>query len=219
MLVISLVILISFPFQQIKQQFKDGGFINIFSGIQLFVVAFYARRVFKIGSVGFRRPWRSPAAIWGIISAGFAFLALDELATIHEGIDKLIHIVFNLQETGLSDRIDDLIVGLYGVAAIALLVIYRQELKRYRFVFPYVLGGFVLLFCMIGIDTLTNRDDILLTFLSATQSDSLLSWIFILEETCKLVSEVFFVTAAKYCEQIGRRDRSPAAIESSQPLL
>ncbi|MBE9063541.1 hypothetical protein [cf. Phormidesmis sp. LEGE 11477] len=204
LLAIALVILISYPFGQVEQQFKDGGFIDIFSGIQLFVIAYYAYRAFKARSAAFRSPWRSPGAIWGIISAGFVFLALDELATIHEGLDKLIHIVLNLQETGMSDRIDDLIVGLYGVIAIALLVVYRKELKRYKFVLPYVFGGFVLLFCMIGIDAISNRDDVFLAFFSAARSDSLMSWVFVPEEACKLVSEAFFVTAAKCCEQMGR---------------
>jgi len=223
LLVIALVILISYPFGQLEQQFKDGGFIDIFSGIQLFVVAYYAHRVFKARSAAFRKPWRSPSAIWGVISAGFTFLALDELATIHEGLDKLIHLVLNLQETGVSDRLDDLIVALYGVVAIALLVVYHQELKRYRLAFPYVLGGFALLFCMIGIDALSNRDDIFLTFLSAAHSNSLMSWVFVPEETCKLVSEVCFVTAAKCCGQVGQRDRLSTAhdtsIKSSQSLF
>ena len=221
LLVVALVILISFPFQQVEQQFKDGGFIDIFSGIQLFVIAYYAYQVFKARpKTASRNFWRSPSAIWGVISAGFAFLALDELATIHEGLDKLIHLVLNLQETGWSDRIDDLIVGLYGVIAIMLLVTYRRELKRYQSVFPYVLGGFVLLFCMVGIDTLANRDDIFLTFFSASTSAQLMSWIFIPEEVCKLASEACFVTAAKFCEQKGWRSLSSTVpVQSPESLL
>lgn len=219
LLVTTLVILVSFPFQQIEQQFKDGGFIDIFSGTQLFVIAYYAYQVFKARSkTTLRNFWGSPGAIWVMISAGFAFLALDELATIHEGLDKLIHRVFNLQETGISDRIDDLIVALYGIAAITLLVIYRQELKRYRFVFPYVLGGFVLLFCMVCIDTLANRDDIFRALFSASTAAQLMSWIFIPEEVCKLASEVCFVTAVKLCQQSERRNLFSTALESSKPL-
>lgn len=209
LLAIALVILISLPFQQVEQQFKDGGFIDIFSGIQLFVIAYYAYQTSKTRpqarpkarpKASFK-PQRSHSTIWTIISAGFAFLALDELATIHEGLDKLIHWVFALQETGMSDRIDDLIVGLYGAAAIALLVTYRQELKRYKFALPYVFSGFFLLFFMVGIDTISNRDDIFLIIFSAQTSEHLMSWIFIPEEVCKLVSEACFVAAAKLCEQ------------------
>ncbi|MEM8505862.1 MAG: hypothetical protein AAF716_22250 [Cyanobacteria bacterium P01_D01_bin.1] len=206
--VVALVILISAPLQQLEQQFKDGGAVDIFSGIQLFVIAYYAHQVFKERSKAVRRnSWRSPSAIWGMISAGFAFLALDELATIHEGLDKLIHIVFSWQETGVSDRLDDLIVGMYGLAAIALLVTYRRELKRYRSVAPYVFGGFILLFCMIGIDAVSNRDDVFLLFFSAPTAAGIMSWIFIPEEVCKLVAEACFMTAIKGCELAEQRDR------------
>lgn len=219
--VVVLVILISVSFQQLEQQFKDGGVIDIFSGIQLFMVAYYARQVFKQRSKAVRRSaWRSPSTIWKIISAGFAFLALDELATIHEGLDKLIHMIFNLQETGVSDRLDDLIVGMYGLAAIALLATYRRELNRYRGVSPYVLGGFVLLFCMIGIDAVGNRDDVFLFFFSAPTAAGIMSWIFIPEEVCKLVAEVCFMTAAKGCGLTAQRDRPlTKSVKSSQPLL
>ncbi len=192
-------ILISTHFQQLKHQFKDGGFIDIFSGIQIFVIAYLAFRVFQMRSRGRRRSWKSPTAIWGIISIGFFLLGLDEIAAIHETLDTTIHSILQLQETGLSDRLDDLIVCIYVLVSIALLIAYRREVKRYRAAFPYVLSGFVLLFFMVIIDALTNRIDVLLLLFSPETSMNVMSWIFIPEDGCKLISETCFVTAGKAC--------------------
>lgn len=62
--------------------------------------------------------WRDPSVVWAIIASGFLFLAADEVLRIHENLDQLIHYVFGLKETNLTDRIDDLIVGMYGLVGI-----------------------------------------------------------------------------------------------------
>lgn len=73
---------------------------------------------------------------------------------IHENIDNLIHEVFNMEETALTDRIDDFLVGLYGLAGIGVFFIFRDELRAYREAFPFFIFGFVLFFIMVPLDML-----------------------------------------------------------------
>lgn len=205
LLAIALTVLLSAPFEKVYRQFEDGGFITYFSVIQLFILSYFMQQMFKLRGQSFAQPWKSPAAVWAIFSLGFSFLALDDLLMIHEFFDKTIHKVWLLQETGVSDRIDDLIVGLYGLIAIGLFVRCRRELKKYKAVAPYVIAGFICLFLMVGIDVVTNRDDMLLMVFSPATTEYILSWIFVLEEGLKLVSEGFLIVAAHACLQIAQQ--------------
>ena len=206
LLAVSATVAIASRFQQTQHQFGDSGFITYFSAIQLLIASFLACKVFQIRSQKmFILPWRSSSAIWLLISAGFCFLALDDLLMIHESTDKAIHAILRMQETGLSDRIDDVIVGLYGLLALGAFAAYRKELKRYLAALPFAVAAFVLLFAMVGVDIMTNRNDLLLTMFSLEQVIDIKSWIFVLEEGLKLLSEAFFIVAVHSCLQIAKR--------------
>ena len=47
-------------------------------------------------------------------------------------MDKVLHRAFAIQKTRLTDRLDDPIVGLYGIVGITALCVYRKELARHR---------------------------------------------------------------------------------------
>ncbi|MEL6902721.1 MAG: hypothetical protein AAFP07_17400 [Cyanobacteria bacterium J06606_4] len=198
-------IAVSAPFGQVYRQFEDGGFVTYFSVIQLFIVSYFSYKIFKTRSQHIKRPWKSPIAIWGIISLGFSFLALDDLLMIHEWLDKVIHGIWQIEETGASDRIDDLIVGGYGIIALGLLAYYRRELKKYPTALPYVVIAFVLMFSMVGVDALTNRDDLLMMMFSPDVTQNIMSWIFIPEESFKTLSEAFFIVAAHSCYRTAQK--------------
>ena len=185
--------------QKVSSEFGEGGFITYFSGIQLFILSHLCYKVFRLRSQSVKAPWRSSIAIWGIMSLGFSFLALDDLLMIHEWFDKVIHSIGQIEETGVTDRIDDLIVGLYGLIAIGLIVHYRHELKKYRKVGSYVVAGFVFLFLMVGIDALTNRDDILELMFPSEMMRTVKTWDSVVEESFKVFSEAFFIVAAYRC--------------------
>ena len=203
LLAIAATVAIASPFEKVYRQFEDGGFITYFSVIQLFILSYFACKIFKVRSQAFAgNPWKSPAAVWAIASLGFSFLALDDLLMIHDFFDKSFHQLLQFQETGASDRIDDLIVGFYGLLAIGLLVAYRKELKRYRATLPAVITAFILLFAMVGVDVLTNRDDILLLIFLPDTVDFIQSWIFVIEEGLKLLAEGFYIVAIYTCLQI-----------------
>ena len=206
LLAIFATIAIAAPFNKLYRQFEDGGFITYFSVIQLFILSYIAGKTFNIRRQAFQSaPWKSPIAIWGIFSLGFSFLALDDLLMIHEFFDKIIHKLWQLQETGITDRIDDAIIALYGIVAIALLVSYRQELKQYRSALPAAVAAFGLLFAMVAVDTLTNRNEILEMLFPASTVEGIQTWIFTVEDGLKLLAEGFYVAAAHHCLKIARR--------------
>ena len=205
LLAIFATIAIAAPFDKVYRQFEDGGFITYFSVIQLFMLSYFACKLFKLRRQEFSQPWRSPVAIWGILSLGFSYLALDDLLMIHEFFDKTIHKVWQIQETGLTDRIDDGIIGLYGIAAVAVLVVYRRELKKYRPALPATIAAFGLLFAMVCVDTITNRNEILEMVFRPETVEGIQSWIFTVEDGLKLLAEGFFIIAAQVCLRIARR--------------
>ncbi len=183
--------------------FKEGRFITWLSGLQLLAISWLSYKTLKTRDVMRGRSlWRSSYAVWGIIALGFLFLAADDLFQIHESIDKGIHHVFSLQETDLTDRIDDLLIALYGLASISVLIAYRDAMKRYREIHPFMICGFVLLFIMVSLDVLTNRDDILSTLVDRDQVAVLHRWLSVAEDSFKVFAEAFFLVGCYTALQI-----------------
>ena len=94
--------------------------------------------------------------IWALIGLGFVAFALDEKFLIHEDLDHYIHRMFNLVETGWTDKIDDVLIGFWGLIGIVVLFLYRNELNIHRQVLPILMIGFVFLFISVVLDALTN---------------------------------------------------------------
>ncbi|WP_319548238.1 hypothetical protein [Desulfogranum marinum] len=125
--------------------FTEDGFITKLSVFQLLVIGWLSYNIFRTQRIQRRSSlWRDSSFVWLIIALGFLFLAVDELFLVHENIDYFIHDVFNMEETALTDRIDDFLVGLYGLAGIGVLFVFRDELKAYRETFVFFVIGFVL---------------------------------------------------------------------------
>ncbi|MDC0315523.1 hypothetical protein OAL32_01195 [Synechococcus sp. AH-551-G15] len=68
----------------------------------------------------------SESSVWIFLAMGFAFLAMDDSFTFHERLDYAIHSAFGWEETRLSDRIDDVIVGIYAIIG-AIFVFYSRR--------------------------------------------------------------------------------------------
>lgn len=177
-------------------QFGESKFITKFSALQLLTVGWLAFSIFKarrdpVGS----SLWRSNAFLWALIACGFVFLAIDELLKLHERTDKAIHFLFNLRETALTDRIDDAIIGLYGLIGLGVLWYYRAEFKLFRPAIPYFVGGFILLFAMVAVDLFANAKDIIPALVEKQQVKIVMSWLTALEESLKILGEAVFVLA------------------------
>ena len=81
-----------------------------------------------------------------------------------------------------------------------------EVLKEYRKTFPLFLVGYVILFLMVGLDILTNRNDILSMVIS---NPDILNAVFskgrILEDMFKVLAEGMFIVAFLACFRIARQ--------------
>ncbi len=144
--------------------------------------------------------WGSSSLILALIGFGFLFLAIDEQWMIHERLDMAIHNVFNLEENSLTDRIDDTILAIYAVLAIATIIAFRDTLARYKAGLPLLIAALVISFASIVADVVTNREDILSTVLgdSSPLFNAVGTMLAIAEEGLKLIAEGLLITLAYY---------------------
>ncbi|MCB1498490.1 MAG: hypothetical protein KDK07_01670 [Bauldia sp.] len=174
--------------------FSVAGLSEILSAIILVTISFICCQIHQLR----REPGRSALAgasrIWLLMALGFAYLALDEALSFHEGIDQLIHTLFAIKETRLTDRIDDLIVLLYGIVGAIVLFLHRVEFRSFTgFLHLFVLG-FLLLLLMVVLDLATNRKDILIGIgVPRSWVPSARHWLEVGEEVAKLLAETVFL--------------------------
>ena len=109
------------------------------------------------------------------------------------------------EQTAFTDRFDDMIVGLYGLIGIIYLYACRDEIKKYRQVFPFLIYGFVLLFIMVGLDIVSNRKDILEKLVSRDLVSPLHICLSIAEDSIKVFAGSFFLVGFFGALQLSRR--------------
>ena len=127
--------------------------------------------------------------IWQICGIGFIFLSLDDAFRIHENLDKLIHLVAGLEETGLSDRIDDVLILFYGLIGVGFLWRARDEILQSRWFVTFMAAGFVLMLVQFVVDAGTNSPDLLIWLgVSDDQLPAMLSWAIVVEESAKILA-------------------------------
>jgi len=184
--------------------FSEAGFVTCFSFFQLLIIASLSREIFIIRKGQAKtNAWKMPYAIWLIMAVAFVFLSIDELGMIHEYVDIFIHKIFSIEETALTDRIDDMLVALYGLVGIMGLYYYREELKKYREATVLFITGFIFFFAMISLDLLFNTDDILRLFFSNVSTlHNLDYWLDIIEDIIKIIAEGIFIVAFYRCYEI-----------------
>jgi hypothetical protein len=117
----------------VEFQFGEEGVLTWFSTALLLACSWTAWQVFRRrdGTIH-TAMWRESRFLWALIAVAFAFLAADELLKIHETADRVIHDALGFVESRMSDRLDDAIVGAYGLAALGVLALYRAELRFAR---------------------------------------------------------------------------------------
>lgn len=184
-----------------KKYFKEFQLFTWLSFIKLLIIAYLNWKIYSYKKPpGSKFDFNYDYSIWFTIALGFLFLAFDEVLLIHENTDKIIHIIFGMQETGLTDRIDDLIFLIYAILGILILYSYRNELMKFAKSIPYLVIGFFFLFLRTVIDFITNRNDIIPKLVS---DENLIPRInetlAIIEESSKLLAETFFIFAFYLC--------------------
>ena len=181
---------------------KEASFITWVSFFQILTVANFAWKTFKLKREGSTLSiFKDPSFIWCIIALGFVFLSIDEVARIHENMDRFIHKrILHMKETALSDRIDDLIIGVYAFIGLGSMFNYRAELKKYSKSIPLFTIGFVFLFAMIIVELAENRYDFIPYMIhNEVIAKAVFEWCKVLEEVFKLFAEAMFIGAFYYC--------------------
>lgn len=193
LLAIVVSLLVGIPFGDVSLGFQESN-VGTFASVAILLLTAYAS--LKIHAL--RNPQRDgrlldPAHIWAIIGAGFIFLGLDDALRLHEQMDRLIHQFGGVEETAVSDRLDDLIILAYGLVGIVVLFAYRREIVRVEGFVPLLAIGFVLMFLQVAVDVITNRDEYLeLLDIARENARSVKRWMHVLEESLKLLAEAFF---------------------------
>ncbi len=161
-----------------------------------------------IALVNFQVFLRRKHIIWLLISLGFAFLAFDEGFEIHEGLDKAFHRFFGIAQTSLTDRIDDILIGIYGLIGAGILYRFRAEILRHKVLLTYLIPGFALLAASVVFDAVTNDNAL---FLWAGIPEAYVLDVKLplraLEEVSKLMAEAVFLAGFV---QVLRQVKSPA---------
>ncbi|NEQ47997.1 MAG: hypothetical protein F6K00_32485 [Leptolyngbya sp. SIOISBB] len=176
-----------------RDHFGERGFITFFSTFQLLAIAWIAD---KIRQVKTRQPsLGAHTGLWLMLSYSFIFLAADEFLAIHEVTDLLIHDLLNLQETPLTDRIDDLIVSLYAIFGSWILWRYRREFRADPRTIPFLLRAIVLMAIMVGVEAIAGSEHVWSTWLMPDAAEMLELRLYQLEESLKILIEACVLLA------------------------
>lgn len=193
-----------------KAYFEEGGYMTILSCLQLLAGAFVAKQVFTIATNSANPVLKQSSFFWRIVYLGMSFLTFDDAFQIHEYMDKFIHllmkVLFGLEETNLTDMIDDLIVG--GYVLLFLLYVARewQTIKIFRDSFIYFKAGLLLTTVMIFFDALSNNTFFVSMITdNREQEKSLLIWFGTLEDSIKIYAGGLFLVAIYKCWRIAQQ--------------
>lgn len=185
---------------------SDSSLPAILSFCNLVVTGVVCWRTYRLRRSGGPFGWSASATIWALMAVGFVFLGIDEVARIHENLGaQLRRLAFNDEETLLSSRLDDLIIGTYGLIGAATVVGYRREFLPFRGALRVVALGFCFMFGMVVLDVLTHNREILEKFIAdPKQVRFAFVWLSVLEEQFKLLAEGVFLGAFIYCLRVSR---------------
>ena len=177
--------------EKIGAGLNEKSFATVFSVALLWMTS---RTCFKINRFKTEQDTHATGSsdarvIWLFLGYSFAYLALDELLQIHENIDKFIHYVSGMEETGWSDRIDDLILLIYGVVGLVVLFIYRAEILTAPHLLRFLRLAFLFAVVSLVVDAVSTNEG----YLASMQIDESLhrtvkGWVKLLEESTKLLA-------------------------------
>lgn len=189
------------------EYFEETEVMTLMSSIQLLILAGLCWKIanYRKQVSSQLKTWKSPVNLWRMLTVGFVFLALDDYFEIHENTDHFIHWIFGIQETPLTDRIDDIIVISYSIVGSYFIYTFWYEFKQYRPAFRLFIAAFLLTFIM-GIFDWYNNDETLVQYWVTNPQyqklvyDSLQT----VEESLKLIAEGVFIAAFCVCLNVAR---------------
>jgi len=142
------------------------------------------------------------AVIWAFFSAGFVYLALDEVLRIHERMDDWIHALFRMEKSVWSVRIDDGILILYVVVGLTMLSAYRHSLKKFLKSWPFSLSGFFVVAIMMAADFAGAYAQSLIRFSGSAATSPFAVLLGIIEDSCKILVEDLFLSGYYKCHHL-----------------
>lgn len=175
------------------QEFEEEGLVTWFS-VALLVMSGLLCLAIYIFRLRQECKFLAPQLVWLIFTAGFIFLALDEKLLIHEQLDDNLKVYFHIEKNALNDRLDDFIVGLYGLAGIVIIYLFRRELVMPVWLRGMLVFGFVALFFMIVFDAVTNQREIVFILFRPNYLARQVNLVLMgLEDSLKILSESAFL--------------------------
>jgi hypothetical protein len=179
-----------------SRYFGEGRFTTGVSCLQLLIIAFLAFQTFRHRRAAARATRDAGPWLWFLIGAGFVFLSADDALQIHERLDGLIHKSLAMQQTGLTDRIDDAIIALYLIGGLSVLWLFRKEMALFRAMLPTLAAGVAVAVGSIAFDTLSNKPDIISWFVADIASvKKIEGWLAVGDGACELLAEGCFIAA------------------------
>jgi hypothetical protein len=176
-------------------EFGEHGFVTtvsfavLLAGAGLAVLVFRSRRAAE----PLPRSWRAPECVWLVVAAALVFLAVDEVGKVHENLDKWLHRhMLGHAPTALTDLLDDAILGLYGVGAVAVCIYYRAELLRDLRVILFFVAAIGLLFVDVALDVVAQPETLEALVPERAVRRALRTWLPVVEESTKLLAESAF---------------------------
>lgn len=198
--------------QKPSRQYKEGHIFTLFSTTLLGFTGLTALLVYRKRSAGresFRQRIRAPEFLWILIGGGFIYLALDEVACIHEKMGEMIRIGLRLEETPLTDRIDGVLVVIYGMIGLWALWVYRQEMRFFKTIRAGLTIGFILLAVSLSFDLLTDDSTLFRMWLPEAWWRVVFEWTGAFEDACKIMAVAFFLSAFLEARVSARKDQEP----------
>ncbi len=175
-------------FQNPTYYFYEGKPGTYFSFFLILFASIFSFKIFLL----------SKKYIWLLLSVGFFYIGLDEIIAIHEKLDWLIHQVFNIKETKITDELDDVILLLYLVIGLILIYKNKDEFKKGQF-FLYMKVG-VVFFIVMVLSNMVND------FFKEVESRLLSKTLEAIEELTKFLAGSSFLIAVYsiYCSYKGK---------------
>ena len=187
-----------------KAYFEEGGYMSILSCLQLLGGAFISRKIFLIAKNSSNYILNKSISFWQTATFGLSFLTFDEAFQIHEYADKLLHfllkILFDFEETNISDLADDMIVGGYLLFLVVYVAKKWQSIQLFQNSFVYFKVGIGLTVLMIFLDTISNNTLFSSMFTENLEQEKMWEiWFGTLEDCIKIYAGGLFFIGIYQC--------------------
>jgi hypothetical protein len=209
--VLALALILGYQRDNLDKHFGEAGFVTTFSFFNLLFISYVLAIVFYTALSSSEKNGDSlkkrfaKSVIWLVMAIGFLWLSFDEILMIHEKTDKAFHQFFQIKETSLTNRMDDIMVFSYPVLGLLAMYFSRKALYPYRKSLYFVVLG-VALFCIMAVYDSMGKG------LSSKYHNTRTMYQ-VYEESSKVLAEGFLMVASLYCLRVSNSVRRKREME------